>query len=130
VFPIFVYLFLTLGVERVRNTLSHEMCHVACWLIDGQIKGRYLDLYSAISCQFLRQSLMANSSTNGALANGVAASLLIWHNCRARRVERKDPVIEISVEHTYDIYYPFEWGTLIFSPCDKTAQIVLRMCKL
>lgn len=20
-------------VERIRNTLSHEMCHLACWLI-------------------------------------------------------------------------------------------------
>jgi hypothetical protein len=106
------------------------MCHLACWIIDGQIKGRYLDLYSAISCQFLRQSLMEISSTNGALTSSLTASLLIRHNCRARKVEQKDPVIKISVKHTYDIYYPFEWGTLIFSPCDKTAQIVLRMCKL
>ncbi|TFK82454.1 hypothetical protein K466DRAFT_500296 [Polyporus arcularius HHB13444] len=21
--------------ERIRNTLSHEMCHLACWIIDG-----------------------------------------------------------------------------------------------
>lgn len=20
--------------ERIRNTLSHEMCHLACWIID------------------------------------------------------------------------------------------------
>ncbi|KAJ7275578.1 SprT-like family-domain-containing protein [Mycena haematopus] len=25
--------------ERIRNTLSHEMCHLACWIIDKQIQG-------------------------------------------------------------------------------------------
>ncbi|KAJ7806107.1 SprT-like family-domain-containing protein [Mycena olivaceomarginata] len=68
--------------ERVRNTLSHEMCHLACWIIDGQIKESHGKLFHK------------------------------W----ARRVERKDPVIEISVEHTYDIYYPFEWEC---ANCDK-----------
>ncbi|KAI0700411.1 SprT-like family-domain-containing protein [Cytidiella melzeri] len=24
--------------ERIRNTLSHEMCHLACWIIDGDPK--------------------------------------------------------------------------------------------
>ena len=24
--------------ERIRNTLSHEMCHLACWIINGDPK--------------------------------------------------------------------------------------------
>jgi hypothetical protein len=33
-----VHRLLTLGAERIRNTLSHEMCHLACWIIDKEIK--------------------------------------------------------------------------------------------
>ena len=25
-----------LGAERIRNTLSHEMCHLACWIISNE----------------------------------------------------------------------------------------------
>ena len=25
-----------LCVERIRNTLSHEMCHLACWIISNE----------------------------------------------------------------------------------------------
>lgn len=26
------------SVERIRNTLSHEMCHLACWIINQDPK--------------------------------------------------------------------------------------------
>jgi hypothetical protein len=29
---------LDLYIERIRNTLSHEMCHLACWIINGDPK--------------------------------------------------------------------------------------------
>ncbi|KAJ7651947.1 SprT-like family-domain-containing protein [Mycena polygramma] len=60
---------------RVRNTLAHEMCHLACWLIDNEINESHGDLFHG------------------------------WKN----RVEGTDPCIEISIEHTYEISYNFEW---------------------
>ncbi|KAJ6573992.1 SprT-like family-domain-containing protein, partial [Mycena vulgaris] len=71
--------------ERIRNTLSHEMCHLACWMIDKQIKEAHGKLFHK------------------------------W----ADRVERKDPDIAISVQHTYVISYPFEWSCL---DCEKIIQ--------
>ncbi|KAF7367369.1 HMG box-containing protein C19G7.04 [Mycena sanguinolenta] len=60
---------------RIRNTLSHEMCHLACWIIDKQIQENHGELFHK------------------------------W----ARKISQKDPVFEISVEHTYDISYNFLW---------------------
>ncbi|KAJ6519297.1 SprT-like family-domain-containing protein [Mycena sanguinolenta] len=60
---------------RIRNTLSHEMCHLACWIIDKQIQESHGELFHK------------------------------W----ARKVTRKDPVFEISVEHKYEISYNFLW---------------------
>ncbi|KAJ6569622.1 SprT-like family-domain-containing protein [Mycena capillaripes] len=70
--------------ERIRNTLSHEMCHLACWIIDKQIKESHGKFFHR------------------------------W----ARRVEKKDPNIIISVEHTYEISYDFEWQC---GDCDQTV---------
>ncbi|KAJ7748494.1 SprT-like family-domain-containing protein [Mycena maculata] len=61
--------------ERIRNTLGHEMCHLACWMIDKEIKESHGPIFRK------------------------------W----ARRVERKDANIEISIRHTYEISYPFRW---------------------
>lgn len=33
--------------ERIRNTLSHEMCHLACWVIDGCPKEGHGQLFKA-----------------------------------------------------------------------------------
>ncbi|KAJ7640115.1 SprT-like family-domain-containing protein [Mycena rosella] len=68
--------------ERIRNTLSHEMCHLACWMIDKAIKEAHGKLFHK------------------------------W----AKRVEKKDPDIMISVQHTYVIDYPYEWRCL---DCDE-----------
>ncbi|KAJ7139551.1 SprT-like family-domain-containing protein [Mycena epipterygia] len=71
--------------ERIRNTLAHEMCHLACWMIDKEIKEAHGKIFHK------------------------------W----AEEVERKDPVITISVRHTYEIYYPYEWRC---GDCDKLIQ--------
>ncbi|KAJ7456463.1 SprT-like family-domain-containing protein [Mycena latifolia] len=72
--------------ERIRNTLGHEMCHLACWMIDKEIREAHGKLFHK------------------------------W----AKRLERKDPDIEISVQHTYEIFFPFEWQ------CVKCNDIVGR----
>ncbi|KAJ7102448.1 SprT-like family-domain-containing protein [Mycena belliarum] len=61
--------------ERIRNTLGHEMCHLACWIISDQIQESHGKLFR------------------------------MW----ADKVERKDPNITVSVEHTYEISYEFTW---------------------
>ena len=38
---------LTSRSERIRNTLSHEMCHLASWVIDKQIKEGHGKLWKA-----------------------------------------------------------------------------------
>ncbi|KAJ7151561.1 SprT-like family-domain-containing protein [Mycena filopes] len=70
--------------ERIRNTLAHEMCHLACWMIDNEIKEYHGKLWSK------------------------------W----ARRVEKKDSNLTISVQHTYDIYCPYEW---MCASCNETV---------
>ncbi|KAK7064702.1 HMG box-containing protein C19G7.04 [Favolaschia claudopus] len=32
--------------DRIRNTLSHEMCHLACWIIDDQINESHGPLFN------------------------------------------------------------------------------------
>ena len=38
-----------LGIERIRNTLSHEMCHLACWIIDGAPNEHHGSLFKSWS---------------------------------------------------------------------------------
>ncbi|KAJ7922966.1 SprT-like family-domain-containing protein [Mycena leptocephala] len=69
--------------ERIRNTLSHEMCHLACWIIDKEIKEAHGKIFNK------------------------------W----SKRVERKDSNITISIQHTYEISYNYEWEC---GNCDQT----------
>ncbi|KAJ8703172.1 hypothetical protein PTI98_001820 [Pleurotus ostreatus] len=39
--------------ERIRNTLSHEMCHLACWVIDGCPKEGHGQLFKAWSAKVM-----------------------------------------------------------------------------
>ena len=34
-------------LERIRNTLSHEMCHLACWAIDNQPREGHGQLFKS-----------------------------------------------------------------------------------
>ena len=34
-------------LERIRNTLSHEMCHLACWVIDNQPREGHGQLFKS-----------------------------------------------------------------------------------
>ncbi|KAJ7037536.1 SprT-like family-domain-containing protein [Mycena alexandri] len=70
--------------ERIRNTLAHEMCHLATWYIDKDINAYHGKLFNK------------------------------W----ARRVEKKDSNLTISIQHTYEIYYPFEW---MCANCSETV---------
>jgi hypothetical protein len=36
-------------LERIRNTLSHEMCHLACWIINGNPKEGHGQAFKAWS---------------------------------------------------------------------------------
>ncbi|KAJ7171839.1 SprT-like family-domain-containing protein [Mycena crocata] len=73
------------SAERVRNTLCHEMCHLATWIIDKQLREGHGD--------FFRK----------------------W----AKKIEKKDLCIIISIEHTYVISYPYEWEC---TKCDHLVQ--------
>ncbi|KAJ7480121.1 SprT-like family-domain-containing protein [Mycena galericulata] len=68
--------------ERIRNTLGHEMCHLACWMIDKEIKEAHGKIFRK------------------------------W----ARRVEQKDANITISIRHTYEISYKYNWKC---ASCDE-----------
>ncbi|KAJ7630452.1 SprT-like family-domain-containing protein [Roridomyces roridus] len=72
--------------DRVRNTLSHEMCHLASWMIDKELKESHGKIFKR------------------------------W----AYRVEQKDSNIEVSVRHSYELFYPFEWK------CVKCEAVVGR----
>jgi hypothetical protein len=37
--------------ERIRNTLSHEMCHLACWLISNEPKEHHGAIFKSWSIQ-------------------------------------------------------------------------------
>lgn len=41
-------------LERIRNTLSHEMCHLACWVIDNHPLEGHGQLFKSwlVSCRF------------------------------------------------------------------------------
>lgn len=35
--------------ERIRNTLSHEMCHLACWIINRNLKENHGNIWKGWS---------------------------------------------------------------------------------
>lgn len=100
--------------ERIRNTLSHEMCHLATWVIDKKLDENHGKLFKYwCVTQDMRRSW----------------TILILHT-RASKVTKRRPDIEISVfhvprihrtqyiwmalqtRHDYEISYPYKWGTL------------------
>ncbi|KLO20406.1 hypothetical protein SCHPADRAFT_948665 [Schizopora paradoxa] len=41
--------------ERIRNTLSHEMCHLACWVINRNIKENHGNLWKGWAQKVMRR---------------------------------------------------------------------------
>ncbi|KAI0762076.1 SprT-like family-domain-containing protein [Irpex lacteus] len=41
--------------ERIRNTLSHEMCHLACWIIDGDPKEGHGKAFKSWAAKIMRR---------------------------------------------------------------------------
>ncbi|PIL30889.1 hypothetical protein GSI_07058 [Ganoderma sinense ZZ0214-1] len=41
--------------ERIRNTLSHEMCHLACWIIDGAPTENHGSLFKRWANKIMRK---------------------------------------------------------------------------
>ncbi|KAI0344061.1 hypothetical protein BDW22DRAFT_1355345 [Trametopsis cervina] len=41
--------------ERIRNTLSHEMCHLACWIIDGDPKEGHGKAFKSWASKIMRR---------------------------------------------------------------------------
>ncbi|CAE6435377.1 unnamed protein product [Rhizoctonia solani] len=70
------------AVERVRNTLSHEMCHLGAWIFDSEMKPPH-------GSAFKRWW-----ATKIALSN---------------RIMEARPDITISTCHSYEISYKYEW---------------------
>ncbi|CAL1696674.1 unnamed protein product [Somion occarium] len=40
--------------ERIRNTLSHEMCHLACWIISAEPKENHGKIFKAWAAKVMR----------------------------------------------------------------------------
>ncbi|EMD41531.1 hypothetical protein CERSUDRAFT_110082 [Gelatoporia subvermispora B] len=40
--------------ERIRNTLSHEMCHLACWIINNNIKESHGKIFKGWAAKVMR----------------------------------------------------------------------------
>ncbi|KAJ7456461.1 hypothetical protein FB451DRAFT_1183643 [Mycena latifolia] len=98
--------------ERIRNTLGHEMyghtplqANVTYFL--PQVPLGVLDDRQG-NQRGPRQTIPQ------VVSDFQRPVLPMLNQPRAKRLERKDPDIEISVQHTYEIFFPFEWR-FIFS---------------
>ena len=47
VFMVFMLAAVNIPTDRIRDTLIHEMCHAATWLIDGTKKAGHGPLWKA-----------------------------------------------------------------------------------
>ncbi|KAF9015414.1 SprT-like family-domain-containing protein [Cyathus striatus] len=49
--------------ERIRNTLSHEMCHLACWIIDKNLKESHGKLWKNWALRVMNRRVEIKIST-------------------------------------------------------------------
>src|ERR1700728_3327940 len=71
-------------LERIRNTLSHEMCHLACWVIDGELTEAHGSIWRGWLVLYFCFSSMVTTFFD-------------CTRCRATKVMRKRPDIQVAV---------------------------------
>ncbi|KAH9001847.1 SprT-like family-domain-containing protein [Lactarius hatsudake] len=105
--------------ERIRNTLSHEMCHLACWVINQDPKEGHGKVWKSWC---VGGALFPTLVAHVWMTHEVTSPFcwILFYNCRAAKVMRKRADIDISTRHNYEISYPFEWEC---ENCAKTLSL-------
>ncbi|PPQ78197.1 hypothetical protein CVT26_007574 [Gymnopilus dilepis] len=79
--------------ERIRNTLSHEMCHLATWVIDKKIDEHHGKLFKYWASLVMKKRPDIHVS--------VSLNAMVTFDFPDKDL--------CKIKHDYEISYPFEW---------------------
>ncbi|RUP43818.1 hypothetical protein BC936DRAFT_136690 [Jimgerdemannia flammicorona] len=89
------------NTERLRETLAHELCHAATWIINGVDKPPHGKVFKYC------------------ISNDADVFLLSWFH-RGRLTTKAFPDITVTTCHHYEIDYKYRW-TCMNPACGKTS---------
>ncbi|TFY77231.1 hypothetical protein EWM64_g6781 [Hericium alpestre] len=92
--------------ERIRNTLSHEMCHLACWIINQDPKEGHGRAWKSWAAKVMRKRPEIDITVRFYF-----------------RFFLSLPDLGRQTRHDYEISYPYEWE------CEKCEKIYGRFSK-
>jgi hypothetical protein len=106
------------GIERIRNTLSHEMCHLASWTINknpNEGHGKIWKTWSILIC-CIRSPISESYSRAASVMKTRREIQITVGNC-ALSSEMFYSYIP-QTKHNYEITYPYEWrkSALVLHP--------------
>ena len=107
--------------ERVRNTLAHEMCHLAADLVDGSQRSHGPLFFSwqvhLVLCFPLDPTVfrVLLSGPKGSWQHDKISSLRYEVTLLCTNIVLRDITIGLQKTHSYDIKYDFKWRCVV---CD------------
>lgn len=97
--------------SKLRHTLAHELCHLAAWAIDGEMKPPH-------GAAFKRWCVGGAFFVGEAPLTGLVEPL----SRRAKRVMIVRPDIEVTTTHAYEIVYKYRWKC-VSAVCGKMCVL-------
>ena len=100
--------------SKLRHTLAHELCHLAAWAIDGEMKPPHGAAF--------KRWCVGGLSFVGDFSRHALIGLVEWLSCRAKRVMIVRPDIEVTTTHAYEIVYKYRWKC-VSAVCGKMCVL-------